>query len=180
MSQVSGSFLVDRIRQQVWPIIAELLDVFVRLGKETSRKQPSTDNLAFNELVQGETVVTEREKLLFSILDFLSRIYGQRECGMGLTDLIPTVGTIIIPFLANHGELRDRTLRALKTIMLIDCDALWRPLLQLSHHPLPPRPFGHKDSCTAVVNPDQECTTPLELAAEELVAFVDSLPEQTL
>lgn len=180
MSQVSGSFLVDRIRQQVWPIIAELLDIYVRLEKETSHKQLSTDNLASNELVQKKTVVTEREKLLFSIVDFLSRIYSQRECGMGLADLIPTVGTIIIPFLANYGELRDRTMRALKTMMLIDCDALWRPLLQLSHRPLPPRPFGHEDACITVANPNEKCTTPLELAAVELVAFIEALPEQTL
>ena len=167
MCEVSGDFMVSRIKDQVLPVAVELLDVYVQKSK-ASHNRFCCDSL-----------VSKEGKLLYSLLDFFSRIYGQRECGLGLSALIPVAGTIILPFLANEGELHVRTMRVLKIMILIDCDALWRPLLQMSHRPLPPRPFGPQSSS---INAEDrpECTTPLESGAEELIEFIESLPEQTI
>jgi hypothetical protein len=181
MCEVSESFMVSRIEEQVWPITAKLLDMYVQQEKKNSHKQLSCDTLVSKDAIPKKTFVSEREKLLFSMLNFLTRIYRQEGCGEGLSGLIPAAGTILLPFLANEGELQTRTMRALKTMMLIDCDALWRPLLQLSHRPLPPNPFGGVlQSSVDVTVHDNENKTPLELAANELVEFVEALPEQPL
>lgn len=179
MCEVSGDFMVGRIKDEVWPIVAELLDLFVQQEKVASHKQLSCDSLVAKDAPLKKTFVGEREKLLFSVLDFLSRIYGERKCGLRLSTLIPTAGTLILPFLANKGELQVRAMRALKQMMLIDCDALWRPLLQLCCRPLPPRPFDSQGFIMEVKD-TRTCTTPLELAAEELVDFIEALPEQPL
>lgn len=179
MCEVSEDFLVSRIKEEVWPVTAELLGLYVQDETSTSRKQLGCDALVSKATLRPKSFVTERDKLLFSILDFLSRIFGKQDCGQGLSSLIPAAGTILLPFLAQEGELQARTMRALKIMMLIDCDALWRPLLQLSNRPFPPQPFGPQSEAVAV-HKDRDCTTPLELAAKELVEFIESLPEQDL
>lgn len=170
--------MISRTKDQVWPVVAELLDVYVQESKASSYHL-SCDSEVTSDATRRRSFATEREKLLFSILDFLSRIYGERKCGLGLSSLIPVAGTLVLPFLATEGELHARAMKALKTMMLIDCDALWRPLLQLSHRPLPPSPFGLQRSIV-VVEDRYECSTPLELGAEELIGFVESLPEQSI
>jgi hypothetical protein len=92
--------------------------------------------------------------------------------------LIPAAGTIVLPFLADQGQLRARAMEAMKAMLLIDCDALWRPLLQLSRRQIPTRSL-YPQFAGIKTNDEVECRTPLELAAAELVAFIESLPEQS-
>jgi len=182
MCEVSGDFMVGMIRDEVWPVTAQLLDLYVQQEQKATRKQLSYDSLVLKDAPRKRSFVTEREKLLFSILDFLSRTYAEQKRGSRLSGLVPAAGTMLLPFLAKEGELLMRTMKALKLMMLIDCDALWRPLLQLSHRSFPPRPFDSQEqsSSRVVVEEQYKCTTSLELAAKDLVEFIESLPEQSL
>lgn len=181
MCEVSDDFMVDRLKQQVWPVTASLLDMYVQEEKRNTRKQLGTDSLVLKDAKTSKWPVTERERLLFSMLEFLTRIYSQRQCGRGLSDLIPSAGTIVLPFLAKEGELQARTMQTLKAMLLIDCDALWRPLLNLGHQQIPPCLFGARESPVAIITKGRcDSMTPLESAAKDLMEFVESLPEQPL
>jgi hypothetical protein len=175
MCEMSGDFMVTRIREQVWPIVAKVLDVYVR---EKQNTQDLVSCVASNDLIRKTPFLTERDKLLHAVLEFLSRVYGVRKCGLGLAGLIPAAGTIVLPFLADKGELRTRATEAVKAMLMIDCDALWRPLLQLSRRQIPTRILCPRFAVVGA-NDEVECTTYLELAAAELVGFVESLPEQS-
>lgn len=175
MCEMSGDFMVTRIREQVWPIAAQLLDVYVR---EKQNIEHPVSGLISPDLTRKTPFLTEREKLLHAVLEFLSRVYGVRKCGVGLARLIPAAGTIVLPFLADQGDLRARAMEAVKAMVMIDCDALWRPLLQLSRRQIPTRTL-YPQFAGLDANDKVECKTPLELAAAELVAFIESLPEQS-
>lgn len=178
MCEVSGSFMIGRVQNDVWPVVVKVLDMYLR-DKQGSQKllQSSTD--VPSDSLWRPKLVTAREKLLHSVLDFLSRVFGAQQCGHGISDLIPAAGTMLFPFLETDGEVRSRTMKALKAMLIVDCDALWRPLLRLSHRRIDPSPLAPQG---LVVGSEEEAEpiTPLELAAKDLVNFVETLPEQSI
>jgi hypothetical protein len=174
--EVSGDFMVTRIEEEVWPIVAKVLDLYVR--EKQSTHHLSGDSVRSHELIRKTSFPTVREKLLHAVLEFLSRVYGVRKCGRGLSGLIPVAGTLVLPFLADEGELRIEAMTAVKVMLKIDCDALWRPLLQLSHRRITTRTL-HPRLEVVGASDEPECATPLELAAAELVDFIEALPEQS-
>lgn len=175
--EISGDFTVSRIEDDVWPIVAKLLDLYVR-EKQSTHYLLRGDSVISHDLIRKTSSLTEREKLLYAVLEFLSRVYGVRKCGLGLSGLIPTAGTLVLPFLSDEGELRVRAMKTAKAMLKIDCDALWRPLLQLSHRRITTRTLHPRLAVVGAID-EAECTTPLELAAAELVDFIEALPEQS-
>ena len=169
--------MVTRLEEEVWPIVTNVLDLYMR-EKQSTYHLLSGDSVCSHDIMRKISFRTHREKLLQAVLKFLSRIYGVRKCGLGLSGLIPAAGTIVLPFLADEGELRVEALTAAKAMLKIDCDALWRPLLHLSHRRITTRTLYPR---LAVVggNDESECATPFELAAAELVDFIEALPEQS-
>ena len=168
--------MAGRLKDDVWPVVAKLLDMYMREKRGNLKR----NSLVSTDLTnQNKAFLTEREKLLLSILDFLTRVYSERECGLQLSGLIPTVGAILLPFVGEEGQLAAKAMNALRSMLIIDCDALERPLLRLSQRRLLARRIQPQGPliCAEQAN---VCLSPLERAAEELLDFIDSLPEQSL
>jgi hypothetical protein len=95
---------------------------------------------------------------------------------------------MLFPFLESsddddtHEELEAICMTALRNMVLIDCDALWRPLLDLSARGLPPCPLG---VLAATENAKEQALgrspdSVLAKRANELIDFIEALPEQNL
>jgi hypothetical protein len=108
-------------------------------------------------------------------------VFGHRPVGVILSGLIPSVGAQLFPFLEDESEsIISACIGALHNLLTIDCDALWKPLVAMSGQTIPACPLKgfSKDEVKPV-----ETTLPsksLRHIANELLLYIESLPEQTL
>ena len=118
----------------------------------------------------------------------------ESSCRYGLAGLIPSAGTMLFPLLSFRGPIGDGAVAAVKAMLRVDCDALWRGLHALSGRPFPRSPLmlastmSDAESSSKVFSvvsvscnhgmKDNECT--LSRKAGELLDFIDELPEQPL
>jgi hypothetical protein len=111
-----------------------------------------------------------------------------KACNRSLADLIPAVGTLILPFLGEDGETGEACEKALEQLVRIDCDALWRPLVQLSGKTFPPaRPWmqcsplskANRSREDKLILSDKHSSS-IVTRARRLVALIETLPEQAL
>jgi hypothetical protein len=186
MSECSGEFIASRFRNDVFPLLGQLLGDFTVDSTASDFRhggRSSKENLVSTggQRQQSETL------LITTMLRCLSVVFQEHACGRSLAGLVPSVGTLILPFLGDdHVETRDACMDAIRQMVRIDCDALWRPLVHLSRggvasakpwESLDDAPSGSKESKKLMVSTERSI---LECRASELVAFIESLPEQPL
>jgi hypothetical protein len=193
MVQGSGSFMADRIQNEVWPILSKQLDLLISKrtnGHFHDRNNSIKKALLVEDLCRGKGRTssgssdwqTSETILILAVLECLERVFGEKDCGMALSNLATSAGTLLLPFLDdNDGKIRNASFSALKKIVEIDCDALWRPLLHLSGQGMPLHPLRSqlsvKDDDTASLALP---THLLARKARELITHIESLPEQII
>jgi hypothetical protein len=129
--------------------------------------------------------MTESEILvLMSAMRCICQVYSHLPVGKCLPGLIPSIANVLFPFLNDKNEsVIAECLRALKSMLQIDCDSMWRPLYEMSGRSLPECPLeldGITPRPTVTFSLATSATLAQKEAAMELLAFIDLLPEQTL
>ena len=195
LTECAGDFVAPRLRASVWPQLSRVLQMF--LGRMPSRPAATLSSSPPPTSRASTVAISESEQaLLLSVLEFFERVYRAREVGQALAPLIPATGALLLPFLAfgNGQHLHDDSVvsfgarRAVESMLRIDADALWRPLMELSGRPWPACPLQIMEQNV----PPTSSGTMLSLhragmvdhrltrAASELLDFAKGLPEQPL
>jgi hypothetical protein len=196
MTVCADDFMASRFRQDVWPCIVQVLGSFAtsRQGLLSTEPQSFPSPVAVSRPVNQKRVFHAQKLsaselgLALGIIQCLARVFGHRPSGLVLAGLIPSAGSMLFPFLESsdddgtHEALETICMTALRNMVLIDCDALLRPLLDLSARGLPPYPLG---VLAATENAKEQALgrspdSVLVKRANELVDFIEALPEQKL
>lgn len=189
MAQCSQDFIASRFKNDVFPLLSKLLGDFAGdlSPSETSHDDSCRPIRDVGVQPQSHPRQASEAALIVSILNCLAGVFRQPKCGRALADLIPTASTLILPFLGDRAETGNACMSAIKEMVQIDCDATWRPLVLLSGKQFPPpKPWGSagevKRPIALVAAAENEAPPPSLLAqrASDLVAFVETLPEQPL
>jgi hypothetical protein len=196
MTVCADDFMASRFRQDVWPCIVQVLGAFATSQQSLLSTElqsfPSPVSI-FRPMNQKGVVQTQKLSaselgLALEIIQCLARVFGHRPSGLVLAGLIPSAGSMLFPFLDisddddSHKTLEAICMTALRNMVLIDCDALWRPLLDLSARGLPPCPLGVL-ATTGIAKEQAFGRSPdnvLAKKANELIGFIKALPEQNL
>lgn len=179
-------------------------------NESTTVASPSTSSITPRSLVSKSNSDdsfqwsdTERQ-LVLSMLRCLTRAFQQKNCGPALQPILGSVGTLVLPLLEvdNDIDVEGATMDCLKSILLIDCDILWRSLLELGCVGIPPCPLNITCSSKSV----EKAATPsdntllataaaaasnvpssvnheshlLAVRCRELLSFAESLAEQPI
>lgn len=196
MTVCADDFMASRFRQDVWPCIVQVLGSFAtsRQGLLSTEPQsfpsPIAVSLPVNQkcVVRAQKLSASELGLALGIIQCLARVFGHRPSGLVLAGLIPLAGSMLFPFLESSDDddtqktLEAICMTALKNMVLIDSDALWRSLMDLSARGLPPSPLGVL-AATKNVKEQALGGTPdsvLAKKANELIGFIEALPEQNL
>jgi hypothetical protein len=144
--------------------------------------------------------------LLLSMERCLTRIFGCEDSrGTCLVRIHQAIGLVLLPFIEDpDDESSSSAMAAIKNIVAQDCDVLLRPLLEISGRGIPPCPIrvselpchqlgetdeGNKQICTISAKDEttreqetavQTPNSKLEVGCNEILAFIDQLPEQEL
>ena len=160
----SDGFFEDRFRHDVYPIIAKLVGECLQpmRGRETNF-------------------------ILTPLLVLIKSVF-ESSCRYSLTGLVPAAGSLILPFLGCVGTVGDEASAAVKAMLTIDSDALWRPLHKLACRPFPPRPIkldegtiASEGSTALMVHPTRDQTDiVLARRAQRLLDFIEKTSESPL
>lgn len=185
MCECGGEFMANRFKQDVWPVIARFLERILQrsIRKENKRilvvgmqkradgiEQPSVSDLKDSE-----------QHLVKAILDCLGRV-------IRILDLpertLTAAASTLLPFLDSNYygiEIGERSVETLKKLADKNCDVLCRPLLHLSGRGIPSFRLGSKkDTQTPAPISTHTESSELELKANDLLSYIDALPEQRL
>jgi hypothetical protein len=171
MAEASDDFMARRFRDVVWPFIGGLMTHFLR----RTNAQQSTHTSQFME---------SEIELLCSIVSCCGRMFKHRETGEALAGLIPSIGGVIFPFLGDEDQhVADVCIGTLKAMCFVDSDALRRPLFELAGISFRACPLFDQSETTVsltrrIAIDSQDVAA--EEAAKNLIAFIESLPEQPL
>lgn len=163
---LSDGFFADRFENDVYPVIAQLLQSIER-GNCLLEEHPS-----------------KRHVLLLSVLDCLRHTF-ESNCGRELVSLIPTCGSMLFPLLSDD-HIGDAIVETIKVVLKIDCGSLWRGLHILSGRSSPQNPLLCRTiapTCDLVIRSEEGCDKDVprqKQNAEKLLDFIDSLEEQPL
>ena len=187
MTESSDDFMSRMFRSIVWPVMGEVL-------ADLLKSEKSSANMLLTEEGVKENLAESEQALLIAVMDCLRRIFAHRPTGLALAGLIPSIGAILFPFLEH--EMEDISMACIETVrslVRIDCDALWRPLLEMSGQRLAPCPLklrkekgqSEEDVLVKDLTPSKSDTissASLKSAriAESLMTFIESLPEQEI
>jgi len=207
LCECSGDFMADRFRNDVWPVMGRQLQYLIQKGlMKSAPVREMKSSLVLPDSKSGPEQSTSprwsdsERQLALSILQCLNRVFLQEECGKALEVILPTAGSMLLPLLDVELEFQvgALTMDCLKSMLQIDCDVLWRPLLELSGG-ISPCPLRiHPDDSKCHVGPISSLDTrtndekkgPSELSdkgshllasrCQELLDYVDTLPEQSV
>lgn len=189
--------MVSRFKHDVLPALTPLIGSYIEGGFANNEMRddiPSYDSSRLHSLASQPQQAFKRSKLQASELSLISSVLRCFEgffkaCNRSLAELIPAVGTLILPFLGEDGETGEACEKALEQLVRIDCDALWRPLVQLGGKTFPPaRPWMQRSPLSKANRTSREDepilsdkhSSSIVTRARRLVALVESLPEQAL
>jgi len=171
----SDGFFADRFQNNAYPILATLMsDLLPTLSNSRSHPhQPSTSS-------------EQKQPLLLTLLHCFKCAF-ESDCRYSLASLIPSAGAMLLPLLAFQGIIGEEATNALKAMILVDSDILWRELHMLSGKPFPCNPLFTSSASTStttvtVSNNYARRSSDLILSqqAAELLEFIECLPEQEL
>jgi hypothetical protein len=167
MSWVGGSFMYGRLEEDVWPECINILKVI--LLEEHNRRA-----------VMKHVDTTDKDKLLISILKLFQKIFSQSELGVQASSMISSTGSVILPFVNDPGVVGNYAMEAVRSMLKVDCDALWRPLLSSCNETLPGKPLQYQKNVSMSSDVVPVKRSLLQSRAEELMDFGKRLPEQGL
>merc|ERR1740124_266834 len=118
---------------------------------------------------------------LLSCLECIQRVFSGQETGLLLSQLVPTVGAIVMPLLSDNGMIGDAAMDTTKALLSVDSDSLWRGLLMMSGIVFPDRPLlplAMKNifSC----NKESETACAAKERSTQLLQYIHDLPEKSL
>jgi hypothetical protein len=180
MVEESDDFMAgDRLKLDVWPILKKVLGYYLQ-----ERDRLTALPAIGTPISQPDSVVyTEKERLLWNVLDFIRRVYRQHDCGSRLAELIPETGTLLLPFLSDPFHTGDKAMAAMQAMLEIDPDSQLRALTITSGRRLPSKPFARNDDERHFGSVPSSVSSPastLQRRAAELLNFIVSRPEQPL
>lgn len=170
LCNISDGFFSDRFENDVYPILARLLESDER------------GNLLLEDC--RHSLSAKPHSFLLSVLLCLKLTF-ESSCGRDLAGLIPSSGSMILPLLSDD-HIGDAAVETIKAMLKVDSDALWRGLHKLSARSFPCNPLHRILPTTSdelLVSPSQHglhkdvCITAIR-NAEKLLSFIDSLAEQ--
>ena len=177
----SDGFFADRFENDAYPVIAKLMHDFLPRDSNCLR---STVDRQLSPLF-----AEQKHSLLLSIIRCLECTF-KSSCRYDLAGLIPSAGEMLFPFLVHGRYIGEATMAAVKAMLAVDSDALWRKLHTLSRRPFPSNPINKPvvDGITEVSKvtnsshhaKTNECGHILSCKATELLDFIEDLPEQSL
>jgi hypothetical protein len=194
MTVCADDFMASRFREDVWPCVVQVLGSFVT-SRQATEPQSFPSPVAVSRRSENQTRLRYRQKLSASerglaigVIQCLARVFGHRPAGSALAGLIPACGSMLFPFLESGGDddtditIESICMVAFKNMILIDCDALWRPLMDLSFRGMSPCPLRVLVANDNVKEQGVVGSTDTALArkANELIGFIEALPEQNL
>jgi hypothetical protein len=196
MTVCADDFMASRFRQDVWPCIVQVLGTFATSRQGLLSTEPQSFQLPVavfrpvnqKRVVHAHKLSASELGLALEIIQCLARVFGHRPSGLVLAGLIPSAASMLFPFLESSDDddtyktLEAICMTALRNMILIDCDALWRPLLDLSGRRLPPCPLGVLAATESVKEQGLGRSPDSVLAkkANELIGFIEALSEQNL
>ena len=133
----SDGFFADRFQNNAYPILATLMsDLLPTLSNSRSHPhQPSTSS-------------EQKQPLLLTLLHCFKCAF-ESDCRYSLASLIPSAGAMLLPLLAFQGIIGEEATNALKAMILVDSDILWRELHMLSGKPFPCNPLFTSSASTS-------------------------------
>jgi hypothetical protein len=204
LCQSADDFMARHYRTDVYPCIGKVIGLFVSGGpsfKRLNRNLQVEQSLVKTQHHQQQRLVESETSLLISIMTCVSRIYSNRPLGLLVSNLIPSTGTMLLPFLETSDDMVYQVcMDTLQCLLRIDCDSLYRHLMALGNQRLPTCPqylqiqtsggkqqdetlpsssaakFVLLDKHASKMQPGGESR--LVAAAKNLVDFIHSLPEQ--
>jgi len=196
MAECSGDFIASRFKNDVFPLVAKLLGNFAEdamaldsrddfplycnhLDGSDRHSGNSAQNTSINSCAFPRQA--SETELITSVLFCFAGVFQETACGRSIADLIPTLGTLVLPFLGDQDTGTWKAcMAALRQMIQIDSDALWRPLVHLSGRPFPPRKPWEPSTESTTLEEVADDTSPISIRAMELVEFIDNQPEQPL
>jgi hypothetical protein len=200
MCECSGDFMADRFKNDVWSVIARHLgnlfekqeskDRLLEKRFENKLRIQTLENTVSARSTTSNCWSDSERRLILAILQCLSRVFQHEDCGLALSSILASAGSMLLPLLEdNDQEIVGCAMQALKNIAMIDCDVLWRPLLQLSGRGIPRCPLRNLCYNTNKVRQSEviqqsslskQQESDLALRCQELMAYIETLPEQPL
>merc|ERR1740124_10547 len=184
MCELSGGSMVDCFQKDVWPVIAETIHHFLQTGFTEDTQNITamryTGDVVCNGIHYPAPVSWEYHALL-SCLECIQRVFSGQETGLLLSQLVPTVGAIVMPLLSDNGMIGDAAMDTTKALLSVDSDSLWRGLLMMSGIVFPDRPLlplAMKNifSC----NKESETACAAKERSTQLLQYIHDLPEKSL
>jgi hypothetical protein len=193
--EYSGDFMTDRFQHELWPKMAVLLNRYIQI--RLKKKEPPSSIIDHTSKIENQVVV--------SCLKCIQVAFAQREMGERLHALIPLIGTIVLAVLAvQDEEVGSVAMACMKSMLLIDCDSLWRGLVnccgEIKHIlqvPLPHPFYKHQKGVAtnphdlrygtrnethslSVTNGVNDTDALIAKRAKELILFIQSMAEQDI
>jgi hypothetical protein len=183
MTECAGDFMAERLRESVWPCLSRVVTMFLR--RKNAATSPQLNNAI--RVPTAQPYAESERSLLLSVMVLLQRVYAHRAVGLAMASVIPTTGAMVLPFLGDQDkDVSEGCEAALKCMLRIDYDSLWRPLLEISGRWLPGCPLlaesnrKERENWSVVATANHEPNFRLQEAAGRLIDFIESLPEQPL
>jgi len=179
----SGDFLVGRIENDVWPVVARLFKRTMEFySGETTKKVPREK--PGNVLMHCTPFITntrmeDKKIALHSILDFLHNIFSNKNCGASLSHLIPVAGSMLLPLIANGDSIGASAFLALKSMLTVDSDWILRALFVLIGTEISNKPLIVPSLDMTLVE-TSEFDDSLSKKAKEILKYIEDLPEQVI
>jgi hypothetical protein len=183
MAECSGDFVVSRFKKDVFPLLSMLLRDFLECNAPATipNERTSIEIVEATSPSKSSCRQASETSLIISMLRCLTGVFQQPKCGPALRDLIPTAGTLIMPFLGERDETGAACFSAIKHMVQIDSDALSRQLVHLSEGSFPPpTPWESQPPMLVCTQSASKPVTLLAQRASSLVDFINTLPEQPL
>lgn len=129
--ELSGDFMTSRFESDVWPIIAELISHEIMLRERRTRGQ-SNEQISSTRKAIASANHCDNTLSVIAILRCISQSFQPKVLGSGLVGLVSSMGTLILPLLADDGDVGDAAEGVVRALLILDSDALWRSLVDIS------------------------------------------------
>lgn len=170
LSELCDGFIADRFQSTIFPHMSKLFESLLHIVGTSSDNEKEKDETRYNNI----RIKNEDENILNSLLDCVSRVFSAN--GVYLASMVSIVGSIIVPFIALDGTVGDSAMDAMKALVKVDSDCLWRTLMKMSGRDIPKRPLLPVNN--RVSHPVVESR--LSKRCLEIVHFINDLPEQNI
>ena len=161
LSELCDGFMCQRFQSSIFPHMSKIYQIFVG----------HIDNTKVSLSLYSK----EDRKLLAPMLKCTQRVFSAE--GSDLCQMVPIVGSIILPFISVEGDIGESAMLAMKALLAIDSDCMWRALLNGSGSEFPQRSLlpletPPKSKVGIKSNFSKSCL--------KLIEFVDTLPEHSI